>query len=41
VGVQQSGLGEQVPRRVVLPHDAFAAGADEEGGGELAETIGR
>ena len=37
LGIPQSGLGGQVPRRMVPPGDAFAIGTDEEGGGESAQ----
>ena len=38
LGIQQSGLGGQVPGRVVPPGDAFATGTDEEGRGESAPS---
>ncbi len=34
LGLRQSGLGGQIPRRVVSPNDAIAAGANEEGRNE-------
>ncbi len=38
LGIQQSGLGGQVPRRVVPTNDAIAAGTDAEGRGEPAPS---